>query len=194
VRVPTTLSLFRFAAVTWQSHLVHFDQAAAAREGYPGVLVQASLHGAYLAQLMTSWARPTGRLSTLEWRNRRYATAGEQLTMRAVVTRREEVGERGLVECAMTEQHGHGDDRRARSGRAGAAPVQQRLRSHSLYRGDEMFGLLEKVLGERYPCMRCVPFSAFGSTHGPNDEALLAELPTRLAELGCDSVISAVGG
>jgi acyl dehydratase len=109
VRVPTTLSLFRFAAITWQSHLVHFDQAAAAREGYPGVLVQASLHGAYLAQLMTRWVHPTGRLSTLEWRNRRYATAGEQLTMRAVVTRREEVGDNRLVECALTEENGQGE-------------------------------------------------------------------------------------
>jgi hydroxyacyl-ACP dehydratase HTD2-like protein with hotdog domain len=109
VRVPTTVSLFRFAAVTWQSHLVHFDQAAAAREGYPGVLVQASLHGAYLAQLMTRWVHPSGRLSTLEWRNRRYATAGEQLTMRAVVTRRAVDAEHGLVECALTEENGRGE-------------------------------------------------------------------------------------
>jgi hypothetical protein len=65
---------------------------------------------------------------------------------------------------------------------------------NSLYRGDEIFGLLEKILGERYPGMRFVPYAAFGSTHGPNDESLLAQLPTRLAELGCDAVISAVGG
>jgi hydroxyacyl-ACP dehydratase HTD2-like protein with hotdog domain len=109
VRTPSTLSLFRFAAVTWQSHLVHYDQAAALREGYPGVLVQASLHGAYLAQLLTRWVHPAGRLSTLEWTNRRYATAGEQLTLRGVVSRRVEDDSRGLVECTLSEENGKGE-------------------------------------------------------------------------------------
>lgn len=108
-RTPTTLSLFRFAAVTWQSHLVHYDQAAALREGYPSVLVQASLHGAYLAQLLTRWVHPAGRLSTIEWSNRRYAIAGEPLTMRGTVLRRTLDRGRGIVQCAITEENGKGE-------------------------------------------------------------------------------------
>jgi hypothetical protein len=65
---------------------------------------------------------------------------------------------------------------------------------NSLYRGDEMFALIEAALLERFPGIRFVPFTAFGSTHGPDDEAALAQLPARLAERGCDAVISAVGG
>ena len=65
---------------------------------------------------------------------------------------------------------------------------------NALYKGDEIFALLERVLEERHPGIRFVPFSSFGSTHGPGDESVLAGLPARLAEAGCDAVISAVGG
>ena len=56
VKRPTTIQLFRFSAVTWNAHRIHFDKPYAATEGYPDVLVQAHLHGSFLYQAVADWA------------------------------------------------------------------------------------------------------------------------------------------
>src|SRR5690606_15592067 len=66
---PTTVQLFRFSAVTWNAHRIHYDRDSAADEGYPGVLVQAHLHGAMLARMITGWMGPRGRLRAMSWEN-----------------------------------------------------------------------------------------------------------------------------
>src|SRR5262249_54963751 len=57
---PTALAIFRYSAVTWNSHRIHYDTAWARKEGYPDVLVQAHMHGAYLTQLVMDWIGPSG--------------------------------------------------------------------------------------------------------------------------------------
>lgn len=80
VHTPTTVQLFRFSAVTYNSHRIHYDRAHAVAEGYPDVLVQSHLHGAFLAQLVTSWVRQCeGRMTRLSVSVRRFAVAGDEL-------------------------------------------------------------------------------------------------------------------
>ena len=62
-----------------------------------------------------------------------------------------------------------------------------------VFKGDEMFRILRRALAERYPGVRFVPFETFGNLHGKDEEALVAALPARLRQSGCDAVISAVG-
>ncbi|MCB1741928.1 MAG: hypothetical protein KDK91_16250 [Gammaproteobacteria bacterium] len=62
-----------------------------------------------------------------------------------------------------------------------------------LFRGDEVFELLEEGLRERYPGIRFVSWREFGSTHGEGERELLDSLPERLRELGADAVISGMG-
>ena len=62
-----------------------------------------------------------------------------------------------------------------------------------LFRGDEIFPMLENELGKRYPGVRFVPYSEFGSTHGDEEREILENLPQRLKELGADAVISGMG-
>ena len=59
-----------------------------------------------------------------------------------------------------------------------------------LFRGDEIFALLEEGLKVRFPGVRFVSWREFGSTHGGEEKQALAQLPRRFKELGVDAVIS----
>jgi hypothetical protein len=59
-----------------------------------------------------------------------------------------------------------------------------------LFKGDEVFALLETGLKARYPDIKFVSWREFGSTHGGEEKAALAALPARFKELGVDAVIS----
>jgi hypothetical protein len=62
-----------------------------------------------------------------------------------------------------------------------------------LFRGNEIFAILEEALGKAYPDATFVSYENFGSTLGANDHQVLAELPGKLAEHKVDVVISGVG-
>jgi len=62
-----------------------------------------------------------------------------------------------------------------------------------MFRGDEMFPVLQDRLTEAYLGVRFVGHAAFGSTFGGNEHAVLESLPRRLRELDVDAVISGVG-
>ena len=62
-----------------------------------------------------------------------------------------------------------------------------------VYRGDEIFAVLEEGLKARYPDIRFVNWREFGSTHGTEEPAVLASLAHRFEELGVDAVISGMG-
>lgn len=101
---PTPVTLFRFSAVTWNPHRIHYDQAYAASEGYPGVIVHSHLHGSWLAQTVLAWAGPRSRLREFSWQNRRYATVGDTLRCTGRV-----VSVQGaLVECELLEENQDG--------------------------------------------------------------------------------------
>lgn len=103
-RTPSRLQLFRYSAVTWNSHRIHFDQDYAVEEGYPDVLVQSHLHSAFLVSLCTSWMGEGGRLVRLDVSVRRYAVPGDELVCRGEITglRPGDDGH-GLVHIALTE-------------------------------------------------------------------------------------------
>ena len=59
-----------------------------------------------------------------------------------------------------------------------------------LFKGDEVFALLEKELAARFPNVKFVSWREFGSTHGGEEKDALAALPKRFEQLGVDAVIS----
>lgn len=106
-RRPSTVQLFRFSAVTWNAHRIHFEREYARREGYPDVLVQAQLHGCFLAQLVTDWMGPRGRLVRFSWQNRAPAVPGTELIAGGVVRQayvREGIG---YVDIDLEERDEH---------------------------------------------------------------------------------------
>ncbi|EFL28380.1 conserved hypothetical protein [Streptomyces himastatinicus ATCC 53653] len=79
------VQLFRFSAVSWNAHRIHYDGEFAASEGFPDVVVQSTLHGEMLVRYALDWSGPDARLEGVSWRNRATAVAGEPLTWTATV-------------------------------------------------------------------------------------------------------------
>jgi hydroxyacyl-ACP dehydratase HTD2-like protein with hotdog domain len=86
VKRPTHTMLFRFSAVTWNAHRIHYDEPFARSEGHGGVLVQATMHGAFLFEMVTIFAGPRGRILELDYSNRGKASPGDVLTLGGIVT------------------------------------------------------------------------------------------------------------
>lgn len=98
---PTNVQLFRYCAVTWNGHRIHYDAAYAASEGYPNVLVQSHLHGAFLTSFCTDWMGDGGRLERLEYSVRRFACPGDVLTCRGEITSTEPAAEPGYQRLTL---------------------------------------------------------------------------------------------
>src|SRR5688572_904934 len=62
-----------------------------------------------------------------------------------------------------------------------------------LFRGDEVFAILEEGIRKRYPEVRFVSWEEFGCTHGPREREVLEGLPGRFRDLHVDAVISGLG-
>lgn len=62
-----------------------------------------------------------------------------------------------------------------------------------IFRGREIFPAIAEELAKRYPGSRYVSFDEFGSIHGGDEAKVLAALPDKLRQHGCDAVISGVG-
>ncbi len=62
-----------------------------------------------------------------------------------------------------------------------------------IFRGDEIFPILEKILAERYPGIKFVSYKEFGNIHGAEERKIISNLPSTLRKYKCDAVISGVG-
>lgn len=62
-----------------------------------------------------------------------------------------------------------------------------------VFRGDEIYELVEAELAKRYPTMTFVPYPEFGNIHGEDEPQVFAALPDRLREEEVDAVIVGVG-
>jgi hypothetical protein len=62
-----------------------------------------------------------------------------------------------------------------------------------VFRGEEIFPVLESELSVRFPGIKFISPERFGNTHSTEERDVLAALPDRLRELGVDAVISGMG-
>ena len=62
-----------------------------------------------------------------------------------------------------------------------------------VFRGEEIFPILEKSISERYENVEFFGYENFGSTFGGDEHAVLAALPKLLKNLKIDAVISGIG-
>jgi hypothetical protein len=63
----------------------------------------------------------------------------------------------------------------------------------AVFRGDEIFPILEDALGRRFPGTKFVAWDVFGSIFGGEEPRTIAELPDRLRQHGVDAVVAGVG-
>ncbi len=62
-----------------------------------------------------------------------------------------------------------------------------------LFRGDDVYTLLQKALAERFSGISFIHWREFGSIHGNDERAVVAALPEKLKHLGADAVLTAMG-
>lgn len=62
-----------------------------------------------------------------------------------------------------------------------------------MFRGEEIFPILQQNISERSDDVTFVGYEDFGPIFGDEEHAVVAALPERLASLGVDAVISGIG-
>ena len=85
VKNASRAQLFLFSAATNNPHRIHYDREYAATEGHPDVLVHGPLQGAWLAQFVSDWMGPLGRMLSLTLQNRGRAFPESDLTFKGRV-------------------------------------------------------------------------------------------------------------
>lgn len=101
----TNVQLFRFSAVTWNPHRIHYDLGYAQTEGYQDVVVQSHLHAAFLYRCLADWLGTDleAHITRFGWRNRAIAVCGATLTCRGAVTRVDDEAGVISVDIALEE-------------------------------------------------------------------------------------------
>ncbi|MCY4427150.1 MAG: MaoC family dehydratase N-terminal domain-containing protein [Halieaceae bacterium] len=81
VWTPSTVKLFRFSSVTFNSHRIHYDQQYAREvEGYPDLVV----HGPYTATKLADFAARRGELASFEFRGKAPLYQGQRVLLRQI--------------------------------------------------------------------------------------------------------------
>jgi len=62
-----------------------------------------------------------------------------------------------------------------------------------VFRGEEIFPVLENKISERYENVEFIGYEKFGSTFGGDEHSVLSELPRLLKDFKIDAVISGIG-
>lgn len=85
VKQPTTRQLVQYAGASGDFYEIHYDQDFARSTGLPGVILHGLLKAGFLAQLVTSWAGPGGRLKAFDVSYRGLDLPGRPCRCRGVV-------------------------------------------------------------------------------------------------------------
>ena len=77
----TSPLVFRYSAVTWNAHRIHYDEPyTTGVEGHPGVVIDGPLQGDWLTQVVLDWLADDGELVEFEYSNRKASYLGQTLT------------------------------------------------------------------------------------------------------------------
>jgi hydroxyacyl-ACP dehydratase HTD2-like protein with hotdog domain len=102
----TPLQLFRYSAVTWNPHRIHFDEPYAREEGHQGIALHSHLRAALALRCVTEGLGPQWRVTKFSYRLRKPVYAPADLAYTALVT----VAEGDTVALEVAEQHPSGEN------------------------------------------------------------------------------------
>ena len=101
----TPLQLFRYSAVTWNPHRIHFDDPYARQEGHDGVVLHSHLRAALALRCVTEGLGPQWHVTKVAYRLRKPAYAPAGLAYTAQVTE----AEGDSMTLALIEEHPSGE-------------------------------------------------------------------------------------
>ena len=82
----TALQLFRYSAVTWNPHRIHFDESYAREEGHAGLALHSHLRAALAVRCVTEGLGPDWQVTNFAYRLRQPVYAPADLVYTARVT------------------------------------------------------------------------------------------------------------
>jgi hydroxyacyl-ACP dehydratase HTD2-like protein with hotdog domain len=82
----TTFQLFRYSAVTWNPHRIHFDETYAREEGHRGLALHSHLRAALALRCVTEGLGPGWQVTKVSYRLRKPVYAPADLAYTARVT------------------------------------------------------------------------------------------------------------
>jgi 3-methylfumaryl-CoA hydratase len=86
-RVPDEVMLFRYSALTFNGHRIHYDAPyVTGTEGYPGLVVHGPLQATLLLDLARAHAPSGHRLAKFEYRALSPTFSGTELTVKGIPT------------------------------------------------------------------------------------------------------------
>jgi hydroxyacyl-ACP dehydratase HTD2-like protein with hotdog domain len=101
----TPFQLFRYSAVTWNPHRIHFDEPYAREEGHAGVALHSHLRAALALRCVTEGLDDEWRVAKVTYRLRKPVYAPADLAYTARVT----AAEGDTMTLELFEQHSSGD-------------------------------------------------------------------------------------
>ncbi len=97
---PDNVQLFLYNSSLWNAHRIHYDHPYATEaEGYPGLVIAGPLLGDWLTQSVIEWLGEDGKLTSIEYSNRKASYIGETLRSGGEVVSIEQ--DAGTVELEM---------------------------------------------------------------------------------------------
>ena len=97
---PDNVQLFLYNSALWNAHRIHYDYPYATDvEGYPGLVIAGPLLGDWLTQSVIEWLGDDGKLTSVEYSNRKASYIGETLRSGGKVVSSEQ--DSGTVELDM---------------------------------------------------------------------------------------------
>jgi len=94
------VQLFLYNSALWNAHRIHYDYPYATDvEGYPGLVIAGPLLGDWITQCVIEWLGDDGKLTSVEYSNRKASYIGETLRSGGKVVSSEQ--DSGTVELEM---------------------------------------------------------------------------------------------
>lgn len=106
VKRPTTRQLVQYAGASGDFYEIHYDKDFALAQDLPGVIVHGALKSAWLAQVVTDWMGPEGRLESFSVRYWAMDVPNDTITCTGKVV--EVIGADERVRCELTMTNGAG--------------------------------------------------------------------------------------
>jgi acyl dehydratase len=101
IKKATLVQNVMYAAATWDFHRHHYDKEFTDSKWYPGTFIDGQMFGAFLAQMVTQWARADGVVKKLGLNYRGMAIPGDVLTCKGKVARKYTKDSENLVNCDL---------------------------------------------------------------------------------------------
>ena len=101
----TAFQLFRYSAVTWNPHRIHFDETYAREEGHRGLALHSHLRAALALRCVTEGLGPAWQLTKVSYRLRKPVYAPADLAYTARVA----AAEGDLMTLELIEENPSGE-------------------------------------------------------------------------------------